>query len=278
MSEKPFTTLETAILDQLATYQFLTALQLITLGVNRDRKRIYTALAELRRRRPEVVRHLEFGSIPGRGRLADLYALTPHGADVISELYRGSVQVPVHKRVDTFKNDYWHRVWCVDFHIAARAWAASNNQKTDFFYTYYDPGIGGGRGKKAQKKTRIAYGKNFFEPDAIFQFTDEAGTARLFVYELYVGTRTKRVEDQLRAHLYAMGEDAVETAYEVSGAARHLVVFDDQSRLDLACNRLRDHPWFTDANEVFFLSTRDNVKEDFLGAWQRFDGEVVKLF
>lgn len=278
MPDRAFSTLEEAIMDELAVYQFLTATQLLRLGVTRDRKRVYAALRLLRNRKPKVVACIEFGALPGHGTLSALYALTPTGAEILEERYRHTLSVPAHKRVNTFKNDYFHRIGSVDFHIATRQWATMHDMSVDFYHTYFDPVPGGGRGTKLARKTRVRFGDRQFEPDAIFALKDGTGRARLFVYELYVGQRTRRVVEQLTTHLYAMGEDAIEETYQATNAARHLVVFDDRKNLELITRRLRDHHWFVEANKYFFLSTSDAVQADWNASWQRFDGTPATLF
>lgn len=278
MPEKAFSALEEAIMDELAVYQFLTAKQLLTLGVTRDRKRVYEALRALRSRKPKVVEQIEFGALPKIGTLSALYALTPRGAEILQERYRRSHSVPVHKRVDTFKNQYFHRVATVDFHIATRQWADIHDQQVDFFYTYFDPVPGGGRGVKLTRKTRVTFGNRWFEPDAIFALKDARGTQRIFVYELYLGQRTQRVVEQLETHVDASYEDAVEETYQATGAVRHLVVFDAPANLELAQRRMRVHSHFTEVEEFFFLSTNDATQIDWKGCWQRFDGTPATLF
>ena len=273
----PVSATEDAILDALARYQFLTAPQLLGLRVTSDRSHLYAALAKLKRRRPPAVASLSFGSIPGRGRLADINLLTPPGARLIEERERDTCQVLVHKRPSVFRNDYDHRVGCVGFHIALERWAGENGQQIDFFDTYYDPVSGGGRGIKTAPKTRIPYSGGAIVPDAVFALIGADGVTRLCVYELYCGRRTKRVEDQLRAYFQALEEDAIEERYHYDNAARILLVFADQTALDLVRDRLANHPKLATVNECFYLATRAASEADVRKCWTRFDGEAVAL-
>lgn len=249
------------------------------LGIKRDRSDMNKVVTRLRNRRPKLVASLHFGVHPVTGKIAPMHALTPKGGSFVEENIWEEGTVPVHKHLTLFAHDRNHRELTIDFHLAVRAWASQHENQVDFFHTYYDPGEGGGRGVLSKKKTRIAYSNGrWIEPDAIFSLTDDDGTQRLFVYELYLGKKANYVVKKLRHHFEAMDENAVEDAYQKESAARFLIVFDTDDELGRIQERLRTHPFVEENPEFFFLSTRERSAADFLDGWQRFDGEPARLF
>jgi hypothetical protein len=277
LQEQRVTPTAQAILEAVATYRFLTAGQLLRLGVTSERTHLYDTLRTLKHGRG-ALQELAFGAIPGVGRLASFYMLTPRGAMLLQACSRDAEPPLVHRKPVTARNDYFHRVRCVDFHITARRWMEAHDMRLDFFHTYYDPHTAVGKGRSRQRTT-IDLSRGTFTSDAVFAFTDPQGVQRLCTFELYNAHRTKRVVTQLEPYLDAIAEEAVERAYaHEGGAARYLVVFDDPAGLRLACARLSSLAGFAAERESFYLATCEAVERDFLRAWQRLDGEQVTLF
>lgn len=255
------------ILTALATYRFLTAAQLRVLGVSDSRRYLYSTLRTLTQRRPAVIGELDFGVLPGRGRLSRLYHLTPAGADAVSSI-TGAAPPPTSVRMRLFNSDYFHRVNCVDFHIALRQWADRHGIVVDFFHTYFDPTNRTVRGG-FHPRTRVVVGDGAIIPDAVFAFTTGDGAQRLCAFEMYNGSRTKYVEKQLAAYLPALKSEAIERTFEYPNAVRTLVVFDDQEATRLALARLLPRGDFEAASTQFFFKTLEEVYPSFSEGWHQ---------
>ena len=81
---------EGKILEAVAHYRFLTAHQLMRLGVTSDKTHLYDKLRTLKTRRPALLHELRFGPEPGLGRLASIYFLTEHGAAALAHMTQRS--------------------------------------------------------------------------------------------------------------------------------------------------------------------------------------------
>ena len=147
---------EEAILDVLACYRFLTPNQMFRLGVTAAKPHLYATLRKLQIRKPAVISVLDFGALPRRGRLSRLYALTPYGAEVAADARRDGEIIETPKRIRAFVNDYFHRLACLDFHIALRAWAERSETTINFFHTYYDPQLVPMRRRSTARKPRLS--------------------------------------------------------------------------------------------------------------------------
>lgn len=269
---------EIKILEALAVYRFMTAEQLARVGAA-ARTHIHDTLRTLSRRKPHMVHMLDFGVRQGIGRLARLYALTPHGASVIADYDAAFGDLLTHRHLNAFAEQYEHRVGCVDFHIRLRQWAAGFGATVNFFDADYDPVSGGGPGKQPTKKTHIPMQKHgAIIPDAIFSVTDNRSVVRLYAFELYRRKHTARVVEQLEPYLDAFTSNAIENRYQYPNAVRVLVLFDSSQGMELVCERLRQHPGFRHDKEAFHLASEERVKADITEGWQLFDGRRAEPF
>ena len=278
-----------AVLKALAVYRFLTPKQLMRLAVTTEKSHLYEVLrrlkaqnpphqtpakgtASIKHRSPALVREFRFGPVPTLGRPDSIYTLTPRGAAVLTEGHRHDQTVQVPRDAILFTSDYRHRVGCVDFHIALRAWAASAGVTLDFFDAYYDPGTGGGKGRTPRAKTRITFHGGSLNADAIFALTDAKGVQKLYAFELYNGRNTGYVIEQLTDYLRAIGEEAIEKTYKYEKyAARILCAFDDVEGMRLVCERMMSLPGFMDDSASFWLADKKVIDTQFSSAWMRFD-------
>ena len=272
---------EGKILEAVAHYRFLTARQLMRLGVTSDKT------SPLRQARVPSNHH---AVLPSSTSFAS--GLSQASADWRASIFWPSTARPrsqhmiqrsrgscIHKSLHAFRSDYEHRVGCVDFHIALRSWAEMAAVRIDFFDAYYDPVPGGGRGRQLHHKTRVAVaGRGVLVPDAVFATVVQSGVKRLYAFELYNGIRTERVMGQLEEYLVAIDQGAIENTYRYPDAVRVLIAFDLPNALPLVCDRASALPAFTRESEQFFLATPAALERDFAAGWQRFDGAAAHPF
>lgn len=270
---------EQSIFEALATYRYLTAEQMMRLGVTSAKRHLYVVLRKLKLRQPHVIVELDFGTLVGHGRLPRLYALTPRGAEILSEALRYDEHIDAPKRVTKFKRDYFHRMNCVDFHITLRLWAKRHGAAIDFFETYYDHATEQSARGGFYPKTRIRISSGVLVPDAMFSFTTRDGKQRLCAFEMYNGTETGRVQKQLRRYVAAHNEEAIEDTYKYEAAARLICVFDTKRGQELVKSRMAGDRGFSAFAPFVFSKTIGEVGENFVSGWQQFHREEkVPLF
>lgn len=268
---------EEGVLTVLATYRYLTAAHLLRLGVSGSKRHLYATLERLVTRRPQLIGQLEFGVLPGKGRLSRFYHLTPAGAELLAAVPDTPV-VSVPSRVRIFNSDYFHRLHCIDFHVALRQWADEAGATIDFFHAYYDPGTRTSRGG-THPKTRLTYKADTLVPDAVFAFTSSDGAHRLCVFEIYNGRRTDRVEKALSAYLPFLDAGAIEDTHSYKHAVRLLIVFEDRQGEELVRARLSGRANFRAFADQLFSKSLAELHPDFRGGWRQFHHDnAVPLF
>ena len=105
---------ESAVLEALATYRYMTAEQMVRIGVAKALTHLRTVLRKLQKKRPALVAGLDFGVLPIEGKLPRMHWLTPYGAEVLEEMHGNGVSIDVPKKVRLFRHDYAHRRATVD--------------------------------------------------------------------------------------------------------------------------------------------------------------------
>ena len=277
MQIERLTETEERILTALATYRFLTPQQMVFAGVSHSRRHLYATLTTLARRSPKLTSELDFGVLPGKGRLSRIYHLTPAGAELLEGEGRGEATAPA--RVRLFNSDYFHRLNCVDFHLTLRTWAELHGATIDYFHTYFDHSEKRTSRGGIQPRTRIAAASGAIVPDAVFAFTTADGAQRLCAFEMYNGVRTARVEQQLADYLPVLEHGAIEDAYAYEHAVRILAVFDTSAGETLARTRLASRADFRTFAPSFFFKTLEEARVDPIANWQQLHTEEpVPLF
>ena len=277
MDIERLTPTELAALEALARYRFLIPAQMMRLGVTASDRHLYVALRALSARTRAPIGKLDFGALPGHGRLPVVYFLTRHGAELVEDLHGDGVPVAVPAHVRLFQRDYFHRLNTVDAHIAVRRWADRAGANLDLFDTYFDHGQTAEHGRPgARTRVALSTGRSLV-PDAVLAFT-LAGVTRVCAVEMVNGSRTARVEDQVGAYMHALAEGAIEAAYQAGHGVRVLLIFESEAGLELARARLAGRDALTRFASHFFLKTLSQLQADFVPGWRRLNGERSDLF
>lgn len=279
-----------AVLAALATYRFLSVKQMIRGGVCANKQHLYKVLETLqsvrrtggkKERRAREIGHLDFGVVPGVGRLDSLYYLTETGAQLLQDAQPDRTDIHVPVRVTRFRKEYFHRVGFVDIHMAMRQWTYTAGQEVRWFRSYFD--YTRKRGPEGSvRHTAVRSGNLRLVPDGVFQLQDRAGKRRLFALEFARGKETWHVEDQIRQYCQALTDEVLETNFtpEENQLVRVLFVFDDARGMELVQERVCQLPELAQTEltrQIFFKSMADITH--FGANWQRVgESEPVILF
>ena len=184
------------VMEHLHAYRFLTAPQLLRLGVASHVNSLRRTLRRFETGR-KYVDWAEFGVLPRIGRLPRVYYLTERGARYLAEAWRVEpAEINYPRGVKLFSRDYFHRGATIDFHIELRRFAAQYGLTVEVFHSYFDT-AGANRNENPADRLRhlskVPLEDSFFIPDAIFAVRASDGSRYLFVLEVYNGIDTKRV-------------------------------------------------------------------------------------
>ncbi len=257
------------ILKALATYRFLTVKQFLKLDYKISRNQLYSKLKPMREDAKPLVKSIDFGSIPGVGRLDAIYCLSTHGAKVVRDLGVAENEINYPKRVTAFKNEYNHRIFCVDFHIALNSFAGEIGANVDLFETYYSDGKK--RGKKGVPRTSFELDGSPIVPDAIFSFTTNDGIRRLCCFEQHNGEDAKRLINQLENYSPFLFSKTIEQAYDYPHSSRVLIVFESQKCLEKVQAAFAKNEALQPFAKHYFLKTNDDLEnKPFKDEWHGF--------
>lgn len=281
---RPLTETEFRILEALRVYRYLTAKQMLRLGVTKNQSRLYAVLRGLTGGKRPFVGAMKHGVLPGHGRLPHSHYLTRKGAQLLADaLQVDPSEIPYPKSAAPIRTHFFHRLHCVDCEISVRLWAEAHDVTMDFYHSYFDV-TGANRSKtlgprRALTKIDLKDGKGII-PDAVFQMTWPTGECRLFVMEVYNQNRTKRMHDKLAEYRYALGEGSINRQFGYEHAPRILAVFENERFLELTRKRMAESGAFgRDFAPFFFLGTLEGMEADLQLGWRKVeDKRLAGLF
>jgi len=276
------------VLEALAEFRYLTAQQMIDLGVSKSITSLRDkTLSRLERHKKHFIKSHDFGWIPQKGRLAKIFYLTKNGVKILAEYLRIEPdQIDYPKGGIQFSIDYSHRIHFIDFHIAFKDWAEQQKKEIEFFHAYFDK-IGNQRAGKVRStaKTRVQLERTIytelkskpFIPDGLTRYQD-GDKSRLVAIEIHNGVHSKRITHQLLEHLEALDQGLFSHKYQHKKMNFILSVHENQSTLDSVKRRLMERPEFRPLAPLFLFNRQDQAKADFSRGWTLADGSKTSLF
>lgn len=262
---------EEAILRALGQFHYCHSKHLIRLGVAKHPGPVQAALKTLRERSPLLVRALDFGVLPGVGRLPILYGLTERGADTLLDLGVPEEHTQWVKTPNLFTNDYQHRCQCVDLHISIAQWLDTVDGALNTFLTYYSKGrLEGGTTRQA---TALTIGEHRLAPDLVATFTMPDGNTRLCVVEQHNGDDAKRLLRQVQVYASLRVLQAIEDAHNYPHGLRLLLVFEKEKTLEKFRKLAAKDSNITARANRLFLKTHEEAVAGFYSGWRGIEGE-----
>lgn len=269
---------EEAIMD-LAQFKFLTSSQFKARGLYKNKGDITNSLKELIDSKRPLIAKAVMGIYPGKGRLEDIYYLTPYGKKfLMEELFYTSDNIKIPKRTNIVsKRLYHHTVYTIDFHIGLDNWLIANNGEIEFL-TYDFEKMGNNRsGKKDEAVKSINYiptDTSYIIPDTITQFEINSRDF-LFAMEQHNGADSKRLYGKLCTHLEALSNGSVRKKYQFDKSHRVVVVCEYESVKKSVIKKALKDKRFEKFHKYFLFKTNAELKDDFFSNWTQLDGEII---
>ena len=285
------TDLELFVLESLAEFHYLTAKQLARLKVGRDpdlidkRRAQYrnTTLRDLLAGGKPLIAVKSFGTLPGVGRLQDVFRLTRYGAEAVAH-YQGravsEITYPEHGL--KYSRDYMHRLDFVDFHIElAEHLKAAPDGWLEFFQPYFYNQKGTNQSINyayfRPEDGLFTYGHKGLEPDAIAKFRLN-GRTRLCLIEIHREPHYKHITRQLENYITALSQGLFEDLYQSEDSAFVLSVHTTQKSFMAVRERLAQHRDFPSFKPAFVFGHLDTLKTDFANTWIDTDQNRIPIF
>ncbi len=263
------------ILHQLGRYKFLTTSQMIRLGIDRHRSNLSTALAPLKAGKRPLVKTLEFGLMPRKGRVESFYFLSKLGADVLQEqLQVQEPKFPIARHV-SFTSDYFHRVATIDCEIALHL--SDHTRSVIFSHRYFDQ-TGSNRTGDLSVDTKISMSDKEIIADWIFQVRTPK-QEELYCAEIYMDDHdNNRPYHSLRSYLQALSEGAPSVKYHFNRSNRVLAIFGTERTMISVLKKVQDDPDFQNFSRHFLFKTLDMLTPDFHDGWIHCTGELGRMW
>ena len=270
-------------LRALARYQYLTAKQMQRLGVGKTAKQVrdYTLnhLSHVK-----MVKSERFGVMPKVGHLANLYYLHDKAINTVAELLRCGADEIIYPKAIKFKNDYFHRLLFVDFHIGLRLWEQQDETaEIEFFNSYYTKEKGRGAGSPSINQLRFKPSDSLpynypltIEPDGIFRLKRN-GKAFLCAVEIHRKADSKYITQQLDRHITAIDQLIISEKFKHDSPNLVLSVHESLASFKSVQKRLLALPDFKPFLPFFHFSISGELEKDFSN-WITADGEKSVLF
>lgn len=208
------------VLEAIARFGYLTAGQILGLGIYSDRASLYDALRALGRQ--GLISSTQPQPKPGAGRFPGVYALAKAGAVLIGDL-EGRLVVPLRGAVrGSPPLDIEHRTAIVDVHLSMAAWVKAQGHTLTRFTPDFAPS-----GQRGRRATAISTPYGDYTPDALAVLDCADGIRRPCVIEVYRGGMSGRASYLLRKlpkDLVSFYTDEVAEALDGRGSAARLLV------------------------------------------------------
>jgi hypothetical protein len=293
----PLTVRQLQVLEALADYHYLSPAQMVRLGLSTSTASMRQTLQRFAFERPGGNGHrirnrqAEIGAVKAgvdrdSGRIARIYYLTKHGADLVAEKRQVDPESIFYPRGDKLAlADIPHRRMAIDFCIELNFFAARSGHTVECYHHYFRT-TGANRGTEAderlRKLTRIdfpehlakKYKKPFFWPDGVFVLRTESKRI-LFLVEAYRGIDTGRVMRQLGWHLVALEHGLPSLRYGFDTANKVLLVFETESAIAAVLNRLLTRTDLEDFRELIACSTIERLQANFLDWHSVQQGNII---
>lgn len=278
MPARSLTPMGFEILRALNIYRFLSRAQMLELGLAKDPGHLGKVLGSMVSAKKgrdglpleKEIGMLEFGTIPGVGRLSRLHYLAEKGAEWLEEFDADGPPAKPVKHPPRFQNDYFHRVRTVDFYIMLTQFAAAQGHDITLVRQYFNrlPKQGN---TPARPSTSIDLRPGYIDPDSIYMLRDPDGTERLLLVEIVNGHPVKRVAEKFPKYAQAIHAKHVNDAFNFGKRApRVLWLFEHQRTMELVQQRLAEDRWVQATARVFFLRTLEScTAETMRDGWQR---------
>ncbi len=258
-------------LESFRTYRYLTARQMVKLGIYKTEKGLRDKiLSKLKAKPYPLIKSVDFGFVAGKGRLPQLHYLTKRGALTLADLHGvGLDEVPYPIGAVQFSRDYFHRTEFISLHIALRQYAEATGQEVEFFHSYFDS-TGNQRQKNSQlvRDTQVQLNGETIIPDGNFRLAMSDGQKRLFTLELHKGTNTKKIIAQLENHARIIEEGLLADKYQHPYDNYVLSVYDHEGTMKAVQRRFDESPLLSHNAEHFGFNTSQQVQKSFPRGWQ----------
>lgn len=259
------------VLQALSIYRFLTAEQMVKLGISTNAK-------SLRDKTLSVLRHHKCIHSEKLGSfLPDVHHLTKRGEDVIYEL-EGSIPVtaPHNKRVAFSAAFAPHRFAQVDFHIGIRTWVEDRGDADMLLAAQDFCRIADDNGRVRTPSTAMTVNgiAKPVIPDGVYAVGLITGQKALYLVEIHRSTHSKAVYEQLLRYFEVIKQQAAQQRFGFQLNPIICSVHHQDAVMRSVKARFLEHPESSAFRQNFVFRMISDLNADFSANW-RFADEIT---
>lgn len=266
------------ILLALARYKYLTAGQLLHLGIMSDRANLNKQIAELRLRKDPLVGSIAFGVHPTIGKLENIHFLKAHGVEIVKDYLRMEMVRFPKNETQLYQKDYFHRINTINVQIALQERVSKiDDCEILLFLTYFDK-VSTGKKKGYRSESSIQISENDYLIADALCILQTPKRKEVYAIEMYNGDDTSRVHKSLFHHLRALSVGQPSRMFGLEYGSRILCIFELEVYKQMAMKRLFLDKNFAEAKFHFLFKTLEEIKQNVIEDWWLFDGEKVSIY
>lgn len=241
------------ILKALSRYKYITASQVVELGISNSLDSMRKYLTDLKSR--ELVKSTAYSGVIQVNnksklmRYEDLYFLDKKGVKFLQKTYDlDNIKYPKNHKL-SFSNDYVHRALMVSICISFDKWRKEKDIKGSFLIDFHN-----------QETTIQIDDKLTVKPDIIINFDDT-----YYIIEVWAGIEKEYIINQLAKLTKALASKKVSEFLNYEKVPRIINVFKDPNTMERVRQELQEDSYFESAvsKGLFYFVTFENIKQNF---------------
>lgn len=241
------------ILKALSRYKYITASQVVELGISNSLDSMRKYLTDLKSR--ELVKSTAYSGVIQVNnksklmRYEDLYFLDKKGVKFLQKTYDlDNIKYPKNHKL-SFSNDYVHRALMVSICISFDKWRKEKDIKGSFLIDFHN-----------QETTIQIDDKLTVKPDIIINFDDT-----YYIIEVWAGTEKEYIINQLAKLTKALASKKVSEFLNYEKVPRVINVFKDPNTMERVKQELQTDTYFESAvsKGLFYFATFEDIKQHF---------------
>jgi hypothetical protein len=245
------------ILKALARYKYITASQVIELGISSSLDSMRKYLTDLKNK--ELVKSTAYSGVIQVNnkskliRYEDLYFLDKNGVHFLQKTYDlDDIKHPTNYKLN-FSNDYVHRVLMVSICISFDKWRKEKDIKGSFLIDFHN------------QETLIKVDEKLtVKPDIIINFN-----GIYYIIEVWAGIEKEYITSKLGKLTKALATKKISEFLSYEKIPRIINVFKDPNTMERVKQELQTDSYFESAvsKGLFYFSTFEDIKQNF-DNWQ----------
>jgi hypothetical protein len=253
------------ILKELSKYKYLTATQMVDLGISSSIITVRWCIRTLKKN--ELINQTSYGGIIQKNgksqsvKFENLNFLDKNGVKFLQEANFDNIKHPKDYKLK-FSNDYLHRVLIVSTCINFEKWRKEKDIKGRFLVDFHN-----------SETTIKVDDKLTVKPDIIINFNQNFA-----IIEIWAGLEKEYILSQLSKLSKAPAIKKVSEFLEYDRIPRILNIFKDSGVMERVKQELRTDPYFENQLKIglFCFATIEQIKLNF-NFWQDINGKRIDI-